>query len=358
MTAAKRRLVIEAVLAGMSQAEAARRYNASQGWISRLMTAYHRDGPAVFEPGSRAPKKVANATDAAVVEMIVSLRAKLSGEGLDAGAETIGWHLQRAGITVSRATIHRILTRHGQVISQPRKRPRSSWVRFQADQPNGCWQSDFTGYRLASGRDIEIISWIDDCSRYALHVSAHRRVTAQIVADTFSQAADRYQWPASTLTDNGMVYTVRFATGQGGRTTLEKLLAAHHIVQKNSRPNHPTTCGKVERFQQTMKKWLSAQPIQPATITDLNALLDTFVEVYNHHRPHRSLPARAVPAAVYTTLPKASPDPTRSTTAHDRVRTDRVDSQGVVTLRHGGRLHHIGIGRTYKGTCIKLALRT
>ncbi|QTO38510.1 transposase [Tessaracoccus sp. MC1865] len=249
------------------------------------------------------------------------------------------------------------MNRHGQVTPQPRKRPRSSWIRFQAEQPNGCWQSDFTHYRLASGHDIEIISWIDDCSRYALHISAHRRITAAISAATFTQAADKYGYPASTLTDNGMVYTVRFATGRGGRTPLEELLAEHHIIQKNSRPNHPTTCGKVERFQQTMKKWLAAQPDQPTTIAELDTLLHTFVEVYNHHRGHRSLPHHATPATVYTTTPKASPDPTQPGRPHDRVRLDHVDTQGVVTLRHAGRLHHIGIGRTYKGTCIKLLIQ-
>ena len=79
--------------------------------------------------------------------------------------------------------------------------------------------------------------------------------------------------------------------------------------------------------------------------------------VYNHHRGHRSLPAHATPAAVYTTNTKASPNPTSRARTHDRVRVDRVDSQGVVTLRHAGRLHHIGIGRTYTGTCIKLLIQ-
>jgi transposase InsO family protein len=95
------------------------------------------------------------------------------------------------------------------------------------------------------------------------------------------------------LTDNGFVYTTRFV---GGRNGLETELRRLDIVQKNSRPNHPTTCGKVERFQQTMKNWLAAQPQQPAGLDELQALLDTFVQIYNHARPHRSLPHRATPA--------------------------------------------------------------
>ena len=129
------------------------------------------------------------------------------------------------------------------------------------------------------------------------------------------------------------------------------------IIQKNSRPNHPTTCGKVERFQQTLKKWLLAQPDQPATIADLQALLDAFRDEYNHDRPHRSLPHRATPATAYTARPKAAPGSDRSADTHDRVRTDRIDSTGCVTLRINGRLHHIGIGRTHTGTHVLLLVQ-
>ena len=171
---------------------------------------------------------------------------------------------------------------------------------------------------------------------------------------TFRETVAQYGIPASTLTDNGMVYTTRLSGGKGGRNGLETELRRLNIVQKNSRPNHPTTCGKVERFQQTMKKWLRAQPAQPATIAELQALLDAFVDEYNHRRPHRSLPHRATPAAAYTARPKATPSTDRTGEVHHRVRTDRVDHTGVVTLRVNGRLHHIGIGRTHARTHVLL----
>jgi hypothetical protein len=125
-------------------------------------------------------------------------------------------------------------------------------------------------------------------------------------------------------------------------------------IQKNSRPNHPTTCGKVERFQQTLKKWLAAQPAQPATLAALQALLEVFREQYNQERPHRSLPHRATPAAAYTARPKATPGTDRAGDTHDRLRRDRVSKTGNVTLRVAGRLRHIGIGRTYAGTYVRL----
>lgn len=157
--------------------------------------------------------------------------------------------------------------------------------------------------------------------------------------------------PTATLTDNGMVFTTRHSGGKGGRNHLETELRRLDVVQKNGKPNHPQTQGKVERFQQTMKKWLRAQPEQPAMIDDLQTLLDGFVEEYNEHRPHRSLPHRVTPATIYDARPKARPTPAaREADTHDRLRPDRVDKSGKITLRHGGRLYSIGIGRTHART--------
>lgn len=359
----KRRVVITAVLAGQSQSEVARAYGVSQGWVSKLMARYRDEGEAAFAPRSRAPLTTPSATPATTVELIVRLRKQLLEAGLDAGAETIGWHLEhRHHITVSRATINRVLVRHGAVTPDPSKRPRSSYIRFEASMPNETWQSDFTHYpltdSLAFPKGVEIITWLDDHSRYLLHVSAHPRITGPIVVATFTQTAAMHGYPASTLTDNGMVYTTRFsnglATGRHSRNGFETLLRNLDIVQKNSRPNHPTTCGKVERVQQTLKKWLRAQPDQPATVTDLQALLDDFVETYNHQRPHRSLPQRATPATIYSARPKATPTADRTAENHHRVRADKVDGSGCVTLRVNGRLHHIGVGRTHARTHVLL----
>jgi transposase InsO family protein len=355
----KRRLVITAVLAGASQSEAARAYGVSQGWISRVMARYRAEGEAAFEPRSRAPWTSPAAIAEETVQLVLELRKKLAEQGLDAGADTIGWHLtHQHRVTVSRATINRILVRHGTVTPDPSKRPKSSYIRFAAELPNECWQSDFTHYRLTNpdgtpGADVEILSWLDDHARYALSVTAHRRITGPIVVATFGQTVAQYGIPASTLTDNGMVFTTRLSGGKGGRNAFETELRALGVVQKNSRPNHPTTCGKVERFQQTKKKWLRAQAKQPSTIAELQTLLNVFVAAYNQHRPHRSLPNRATPATIYSARPKATPA-NRTHHTHDRVRHDRIDKSGKITLHHHGRLYSIGIGRTHARTRVIL----
>jgi transposase InsO family protein len=361
----KARLVITAVTVEKRPvAEVVAAYAVSRSWLYELLARYRVEGEAAFEPRSRRPHTSPGATSSATVDLVLRLRKQLTEDGHDAGADTLGWHLaQHHDLTLSRATIHRILTRHGAVTPEPKKKPKSSYIRFQAAMPNQCWQSDFTHYPLTDTetfpQGVEIITWLDDCTRYALHTSAHRAISTPIVTATFRKTAGHHGIPASTLTDNGMVYTVRLAgrRSQGGSNGFEQQLRTWHVVQKNSRPNHPTTCGKVERFQQTMKKWLRAQPDQPATIADLQTLLDRFQTQYNHHRPHRSLPHRATPAALYDTMPKALPTESRDADTHDRIRHDRVDKSGTVTLRVHGQLRHIGIGRTHTGTHVILLIQ-
>jgi transposase InsO family protein len=315
----KAKLVITAVVVeGRGQSEVAAVYGVSKGWVSKLIARWRAEGEAAFAARSRRPRSSPKATDPATVDLVLQLRKTLTEAGLDAGADTLGWHLtQHHQVMLSRATINRILNRAGAVVAEPAKRPKSSYIRFQAEQPDETWQSDFTHYRLTRpdgtpGHDTEIITWLDDHSRYALHTSAHPCITASIVLQTFTKAAAQHGYPASTLTDNGMVYTVRFAGGKGGRTQLEAELRRRGIRQKNSRPNHPTTCGKVERFQQTMKNWLRAQPTQPSTLHQLQALLDRFQDEYNHRRPHRSLPHHTTPATAYQGRPKAAPSSDRT----------------------------------------------
>jgi transposase InsO family protein len=352
----KARLIITAVIIeGRSQASVARDYGVSKGWVSKLIARCRAEGDTAFEPRSRRPHTRPDATPTPTVDLVIELRRRLAAQGLDAGADTIGWHLEHHHqITISRATVYRIVQRAGLITAEPKKKPKASYIRFQAEQPNETWQADFTHHRLADGTDAEILTWLDDHSRYALSVTAHRPVTGPAVVTTFRAAIAEHGTPFSTLTDNGMVFTTRFA--HGGRTSrngLENELVKLRVRQKNSRPNHPTTCGKVERFQQTMKKWLRTQPAA-TTINELQHQLDTFADTYNHHRPHRSLPHSATPAVAYTTRPKATPGNDHPN-SESRVRRDRINS-GNISIRIDGHMHHIGVGRTLDGTPVLLLI--
>lgn len=234
----KRKLVITAVLAGSTQSEVARTYGVSQGWISRLMARYRAEGETAFEPRSRRPHTSPGATPAATVDLVIRLRTELTTAGHDAGAETIAWHLeQHHRLQLPRATIHRILTRAGLVEGEPKKRPKASYTRFEAAMPNQTWQSDFTHYRLADDTDVENLTWLDDCTRYALHISAHQRVTTPIVTATFRQTAGQHGIPASTLTDiqSGWA-TIRAFWPTGGKDRGRPAPACHRCLTEWSAP--------------------------------------------------------------------------------------------------------------------------
>ncbi len=347
------RLVITAVvLEGRTQADVAASYGVSKGWVSKLVHRYRIEGELAFEPHSRRPLSSPNRLDDDSTALIVQLRHDLAAKGADAGAETIRWHLQQHHqLSVSAATIWRTLKRAGLVTPEPKKRPKSSYIRFEADLPNETWQSDFTHWSLADSTDIEILTWLDDNARYALSCTAHHPVTVVAVLNTFRANTATFGTPASTLTDNGLVYTARF---RHGRNLFENALREAGIIQKNGHPNHPQTQGKVERFQQTMKKALAVNS-PAATIAELQQQLEDFRDDYNNRRPHRSL-KNTTPAAAYAARPKATPAGSNAS-EHNRIRRDTVDSNGKLTLRHNGKLHHIGIGRTHARTPVLMLVQ-
>ena len=335
--------VLKVITHELSVTAAAARYGYSRQHLHRLLARYRAEGLDAVDPRSRRPKRNSRATSDEVRDLIIELRLQLTKDGLDAGPVTIAWHLNKRGHrTPSTSTIRRILHGADLINPEPRKRPRSSYRRFEASQPNECWQSDFTHWRLADGTDIEILNWLDDHSRYLIACTAHDRVTGDIVANEFLDAANTHGLPASTLTDNGRVYTARFG---GGKNAFEYLLAALKITQKNGSAGHPQTQGKVERFHQTQKQWLAKQT--PAeNIAELQTQLDRYRAIYNNHRPHRALD-RTTPAAAYAALPKANP--TSSTPTHYRLRYDHVDAWGKVSLRRAGKMHHLGVGYRHRG---------
>jgi transposase InsO family protein len=347
------RLVITAVVVeGRTQSEVSRDYAVSRQWVNTLVGRYRAEGEAAFEPRSRRPHASPQRTPDAVEDAIVEIHKEIEGGGHDAGAATIAFHLeQRTGCAPAISTIWRILTARGCVTPQPHKRPRSSWQRFEADQPNERWQADVTHWRLADNTEVEICNQIDDHSRLCVGSDAAAVINGPALDKALAKAVARYGYPATYLTDNGAIFNG--APRGGGMTSFERTLAANRVRVRHSTAYHPQTCGKVERFHQSLNKWLTHQP--PArSIRHLQNQLDTFRAYYNDIRPHRAL-GRRTPATAYIARPKATPTAAAFTApSHYRVRTDKINKAGNVTLRHNSRLHHIGIGRRHAGTYVRL----
>ena len=350
------RVVITAVvLEGRPKSVVARDYGVSRRWVQKLVARYLAEGEAAFEPRSRRPRASPQRTSQATEDTIVALRKNLTEAGLDAGAETIAWHLrQQAGSAPSVATIWRILSRRGFITPQPHKRPRSSWRRFEADLPNELWQADITHWPLAGGADAEILNIVDDHSRLLAASTARAIFKAGDIVAALHEAMARHGRPERMLTDNGAVFTGLYR-GRGW-VALERELTALGIGLSHCRPYHPQTCGKVERLHQTLKKWLARQD-SCITTGALQAQLDRFTASCNTERPHRAA-GRRTPEMAWNARPKAMP--VRQgirVSEHFRVRRDRVDADGKLTLRHNSRLHHIGIGRRWSGTQVLILAR-
>jgi transposase InsO family protein len=332
-------IVLTLIHSGLTPTQAALRFGLSRRHIHRLLARFKAGGLEALEPRSRRAKSNPRAITQEIRYEIIRLRTHLLAQGLDAGAASIAWHLkQKHQHCPALSSIWRILKAEGLVTPQPKKRPKAYIQRFEAVQPNETWQSDFTHWHLSDGSDVEIINWLDDHSRLLLSCTVFKAITGKIVIGTFNDARSQYGTPFSTLTDNGNVYTARFVKGKNG---FEYLLSELEIVQKNGSPAHPQTQGKIERFHQTLKKWLSQQ--SPAKdLKELQHQLDEFRNVYNTKRPHRALEMKT-PQQSYEATIKATPKQAKDK-EHYRVRHDSVDQTGRLSLRRAGKMHHLGVG--------------
>jgi len=338
------RYLVEAHLhEGRSVAELAAEHGVHRSWIYKLLARYREEGEVGLVPRSKRPLRSPTQISDLFEDDIIRVRKELLDRGFDAGAITIHSHLSRQWInTPSVATIWRVLKARGFVTPEPHKRPRSSYVRFVAELPNELWQTDVTHVYLADGRQVEILNFIDDHSRVCVASKVFMITTSRDVVWTFTKASGSWGFPASVLSDNGAIFTASY---RNGVAAMETELLSLGIEFKHSRPYHPQTCGKVERFHQTMKKFLDKQG--PATSTrQLQRQLDRFVQYYNEVRPHRGI-NRRTPTEAFEARTKARPRRPGIDVDGYRVRHDKVDDAGSVTLRYQSRLHHIGVGRRF-----------
>ena len=263
-------------------------------------------------PVTAAARAARTGPPPSVEDEIVEIRKDLAKAGHEAGAATIAFHLERRhGTTPAVSTIWRILTARGFVTPQPHKRPKSSYVRFAAEQPNERWQTDITHWPLADGTDVEILNIIDDHSRLCIASTARRVFKAADVDRRFRHAAATYGDPASVLSDNGAVFTGRYR--RHGRVALEVTLTPRGIRFTHSRPYHPQTCGKVERFHQTLRT-LARHPAPRPHPSPACKPSSTPSAATTTPSDPTGPSAGAPPSRPTTPAPKPSPPASRSTT--------------------------------------------
>ena len=288
-------------------AEVCARLGISRDTFYRYRRRFRAQGWSGLLPRSSRPRSSPHQTPAELEALIVATRHELIAQGWDAGARSIHARLIRAGVPglPTPRTVHRVLVRAGVVEEQPAKRPRSSFIRFEHAQPNGCWQIDGTGWHLADGTLVCIVRVIDDHSRMIMATRVGAAETTQLAWACVETAIGRHGIPAMMLSDGGSAFTARRRGQKRGLNEFEVRLRALGINPVVSSPSHPQTCGKKERDWQPFKRWLAAQP--PAeTIAELQALVDAYDVLFNTERPHQALDGQT-PDERYRAGAKAAP---------------------------------------------------
>jgi transposase InsO family protein len=336
-------MVLAGSCAGVSVTALCAELEISRQTYYRLRRRYEADGPAGLAPRSRRPHRSPGAVDPGLELEIIRLRTD-EGWPEPRGAASIADELRRSGLPCPAvSTIHRVLVRNGLVAPQPQKRPRASYTRFVYPDPNGCWQIDATRWELADGTEAWIMDALDDHSRVV--VAAHACPAPTTAAAQAAVHAGGQLWglPARVLSDNGSCFGGVSRTGD-----FVDGLAALGIQAIHARPFHPQTCGKIERFHQTLKRWLRTQP-RAVTLAQLQTQLDRFLQFYNHRRPHRALRG-ATPAEAWAARSPAGPaqEPIAvNRPARVTLTRHTVTAGGVL---HLGRRTIIGLGTRLAGT--------
>lgn len=291
-----RRLIVEVSLDGLNVRRFCAEHGVSTWFFYDLRRRHARDGDDVLELRSRAPRRVWNKTSVEVEDVIVAARKRLQDLGLDHGPDAVAAALAgQLDPVPSPATIYRRLSARGFVPPEPQKAPRTAGRSFTAARANESWQLDDTPWALADGTEVKILNIIDDHSRLLVASTAMLACTGAAALATVADAAAVLGWPARFQSDNASAF----------RHVLADALRPLGIDSAHSRPYHPQTNGKVERFHRTEKTWLRAQ--DPAEdLSTLQTHLDCYRHHYNHDRPHRGV-GRRIPADAWTAAPKAGP---------------------------------------------------
>jgi transposase InsO family protein len=309
----------------------------SRDTFYRYRRRFREQGWSGLLPRSSRPRSSPHQTSPELETLIVATRHELTAQGWDAGARSIHARLLRAGVPglPNPRTVHRVLVRAGVVEEQPAKRPRSSFIRFEHAQPNGCWQIDGTGWYLADGTLVCIVRVIDDHSRMIMATRVGVAETTQLAWACLESAISRHGIPAMLLSDGGSAFTARRRGQKRGLNEFEVRLRALGINPVVSSPSHPQTCGKKERDWQPFKRWLAAQP-PVDTIAELQALVDAYDVLFNTERPHQALGGQT-PDERYRAGTKAAPA-REPLPAPCQVTHPLVTDRGRIALGNGFRI--------------------
>jgi transposase InsO family protein len=346
---------VMAVMDGARVTEVAAEVGVSRQSVHSWVARYRKGGLAGLADRSQRPRSSPNQASAQVEARVCELRRAHPKWG----AQRIVHELMRRPVVAepvpSRATVHRILVRHGLVVARAQRKKRSDYVRWQRPAAMQLWQLDIVyGPRLVDTttgevREARIVTGVDDHSRYCVIARVVERATGRAVCLAFSEALQQFGVPEEVLTDNGKQFTDRF--GRGGEVLFDKICRRNAITHRLTKPRSPTTTGKIERFHQTLRRELLDDARPFTGLLEAQAALDDWVREYNAQRPHQALDVAApvTPAERFQPVPDEQrellalwlpaglstvPEPAMTATVEPGV--DAVADDGPVAVADGG----------------------
>lgn len=283
---------VRAVLVGARATDVAASVRVSRQSLHTWISRYLVEGIAGLADRSRRPHSCPHQVSGQAEVAVVETRRAHPGWG----AKRIRMELLRRAEPgeplVSERTVNRILTRHGLLTPRPRKRARSSYQRWQRQEPMQLWQIDIVGGVMivdtVTGelREVKVVTGVDDHSRFNVIAKVVERATGRAVCLALAEALIRFGVPEEILTGNGKQFTDRF--GKGGEVLFDKICRKNGIAHRLTQPASPTTTGKIERFHLTLRRELLDMHEPFTSIEEAQVAVDAFVAEYNADRPHQA----------------------------------------------------------------------
>lgn len=281
----------QAVLAvigdGESVTSVAGRFGVSRQTVHSWLARYEASGLAGLTDRSSRPRSSPNQMAPESEAMVLEMRRAHPGWG----PRRLVHELARAGVdpVPSRSGVYRALRRAGVIEQQPRRKRDEKWKRWERAEPMELWQLDVVGgIALDDGTLLKAVTGVDDHSRFIVIAGLMRRENSRRVCEFFAEAMRRYGVPQQVLTDNGKVFTGKYHHPAPVEVLFDRVCRENGVDHILTKPAHPTTTGKIERFHRSLRSEFLTGRSFPDMRT-AQRQLDAWVHDYNHQRPHQGI---------------------------------------------------------------------
>jgi transposase InsO family protein len=344
VTEQRYKAVLAVIADGRTVTQVARDCDVARQTVHVWPERYEADGLEGLSNRSHRPGHCPHRMPAAVEAQLLEMRRAKPYWG----ARRLALELARKGVqpAPSKSAIYRSLVRAGVIDPLQRQRRKETWKRWERAAPMELWQLDVVhGFLISDGTSAKALTGVDDHSRFCVSARLMTRERTQAVCDGFSSALKMYGVPAQVLTDNGKVFTGRFAQPPV-EVLFDRICRENGVDHILTEPRSPTTTGKIERFHRTLRIEFDTRQIFRNLKTAQEAL-DEWVTYYNTQRPHQAL-GDSTPVSRFQARGDQPRDPllTRPERNGEQWVCRKVASNGVVSVGY----QQVSVGRNYAGS--------